>query len=181
MPSMSGHMAIAKKVSEILNINDREFYKGNLLPDLYQDKTKSHYKIQGTFYLIPDIKRVEKELDLKDIKNLGYLTHLLLDLHYLEDFLTPRFDHDVFLDKALYNDYDILNKDVVEYFKLDREYITESMKDFSEDIVPNKLDLNLKCLYFDKEGETKYLKKDEYIKFLEDVSLTIADEIKKYY
>ena len=180
MPNMSGHMAVAKKVSEMLNITDKDFYKGNLLPDLYKDKAKSHYKIQGTKYLVPDIETVIKVKDLNKALDLGYLTHLLLDFHYLEDFLTPKYEENVFIGKNLYNDYDILNKDIVKHFNLDKEYIKSAMKDFDNDIEPSKLDLNIRCLEFEKDGETYYLDKDDYIKFLEDASITIAEELKKY-
>ena len=43
-----------------------------------------------------------------------------------------------------------------------------------------QLDLNIRCLEFEKDGETYYLDKDDYIKFLEDASITIAEELRKY-
>ena len=46
MPSMSAHMAIACTLSKKINVNEIDFIKGNLLPDLYDDKMKSHYKIK---------------------------------------------------------------------------------------------------------------------------------------
>lgn len=179
MPNMSGHMAIAKQVSEILNINNDDFYRGNLLPDLYIDKVKSHYKIQGKKYLIPDISRVKKELDLTNMENLGYLTHLLLDKYYLEEYLIDIKD-DVFKNKAIYKDYDILNKDIVEYFKIDVPYLESILHDFNHNISNDKLEVNLKCLMERLDGTTKYLEKDKFISFLEKTAARIAKEIKEY-
>ena len=103
MPNMSSHMAVAKRVSEILDINDKDFIIGNILPDLYNDKKKSHYKIMGDFYLIPDIDYYIKNFDLNSNLNLGYLTHLLLDKYYLEDYLEKKIPGvDVFDDDIIY-------------------------------------------------------------------------------
>ena len=179
MPNMSGHMAIAKRVSDILNIKDKNFYIGNLLPDLYLDKKKSHYKIQGTKYLIPDIDYVKNNLDLKNIKNLGYLCHLLLDKYYLEEYLKD-IEENVFESDKLYKDYDILNKDIVKYFNLDVDYILDSLKYIDDDIEESKLETNITCLKKNEFGETYYLDKDKFIKFLDDISCRIAKEVEEY-
>ena len=182
MPNMSGHMAVAKRVSEILNINDPDYYRGNLLPDLYADKVKSHYKIPGRIYLIPDIAKVVDSIDLSNKKNIGILSHLLLDKHYFEEYMPSKYDRDIFNngDKSIYKDYDILNKDIVEYFNIDVDYLTNILSEFDEDIELKKLDLNLKCLKINEDGKTTYLDKDDFIKFLSDISIVIAEEIKDY-
>lgn len=179
MPNMSGHMAVAKKVSKILDINSEDFYRGNLLPDLYIDKKKSHYKIKGKKYMIPDIDYVVNVLDLKDEKNLGYLTHLLLDKYYLEEYLMD-IDCDVFEGNQLYKDYDILNKDIVEYFKLDTKYLTSILSKIDDDFSNDKLKLILECLLKNEDGKTTYLDKEKFINFLDEVSLKIAKEIEIY-
>ena len=179
MPNMSSHMAIAKKVSEILDFNSDDFYIGNLLPDLYTDKTKSHYKIEGKKYLIPNIEYVKKTMDLKSMKNLGYLSHLLLDKYYLEDFLIE-IKEDVFKGDTLYNDYDILNKDIVEYFSLDVENLTKILFNINDDISNDKLKYNLMCLTKNIKGKTAYLDKEKFIIFLDETSYKIASELKEY-
>ena len=55
MPSVAAHMVVAKLISDKLNIEDPDFIKGNLLPDIL-DKELSHHKKQGKYYLIPDIQ-----------------------------------------------------------------------------------------------------------------------------
>ena len=103
MPSMSAHMAIATRLSEKLNVDKKDFIKGNLLPDLYDDKVKSHYKIQGKKYFVQDINKAIKSLDLSSSLYLGYLSHLLLDKYYFDDYLL-KYDSDLFKDKTTPND-----------------------------------------------------------------------------
>lgn len=177
MPNMSGHMSVAKLISEKLNIDDKDFYRGNLMPDLYRDKTKSHYKIPGKKYLIPDIERVKKELDLNDITNLGYLTHLLLDKYYLEEYLI-NIEDNVFKTKKIYDDYDILNKDIIKYFNLDKDYLKKILKEIDNDVDKEKLEYNIECLNIIRNGELHYLEKEKYIRFLEESANRIAEEIK---
>ena len=179
MPSMSGHMAIAKKVSDILRIDDDSFIVGNLLPDLYSDKTKSHFKYQSKKFLVPDIGLAKSHLNLSNKKDLGYLCHLLLDYYYLEEFLKDT-ETDIFEDTRIYKDYDILSKDIVEYFKLEVNHIIELLKKMDEEIENDKLEYNIECLQKSEEGYTYYLEKDSFINFLEVTAIRIAEEVKPY-
>ena len=176
MPSMSAHMSIAKRVSDKLNINDSNFIKGNLLPDLYDNKQKSHYKIKGKKYMIPNIDEVINIFDLKDKTYLGYLTHLLLDKYYLEEYLM-NIDIDVFKDGNIYDDYDILNKDIIKHFDLDINYIEECIKEFPNKINNNKLLYNIECLNKNVDGDLKILDRESFISFLEKSSNKIVNDL----
>lgn len=176
MPSISAHMAIAKELSKLLNINSIDFIKGNLLPDLYYDKTKSHYKTEGKKYLIPNIYDAFSSLDLDDYINVGYLCHLLLDKYYLEEFL-DKYNFNVFEEADLYKDYDILNKDIINYYGLDVEYIKSCMKDFPNDIDKDLIDKNLKCLDLIIDLETKIIIKADFLSFLDRMINTIGKEL----
>ena len=181
MPNMSSHMSVAKRVAEILKIDSKDFYKGNLFPDLHKDKRKSHYKIQGKIYEVPDIEFAKNNLDLNNPFNLGILTHLLLDKYYLEEYLTPRFKENVFDNcDVIYQDYDILNKKIIKHFKLNVKEIKKILIDYDYIIDNDKLSFNINCLDIDKEGKTIYLNEKEFIDFLENTSLKITNEIKKY-
>ena len=122
MPNISAHMVIAKEVSRKLNVNSDDFIRGNLLPDII-DIEDSHYKIKNGVYLVSNIKRF---LDLQDLSNnlyIGYLTHLLLDKHYLEDYLGKMFyNKNVFLDVKIYNYY-YLNHRLINKFDLNIKLI----------------------------------------------------------
>ncbi len=180
MPNISAHMAVAKKVGEILNINDDEYIFGNLLPDLYTNKRESHFKKRGKIYMIPNIDYYIETHDISNKLNLGYLVHLLLDKYYLEDYLAVKFPNAyVFDNNIIYNDYDVLNKDIIKAFDLDVAYIENILTNHDGDFDKQKLALNIKCLHFNVEKETIFLKKEEFIKFLNDVSQRIVDYIKK--
>ena len=178
MPNISSHMAIAVKVSERLNITSDDFIIGNLLPDLEEDKVKSHYKIQGKFYLIPDINYVVKNLDLNNKTNLGILTHLLLDKYYLEEYLYKNVPNiDVFKSKIVYKDYDILNKDIIKQFNLNIENIIKILSKINNIEYKEKLNKNINYLLLNETGTTTYLDKDKFIRFLDDISIRISEEI----
>lgn len=176
MPSMSAHMAIATRLSEKLNVDKKDFIKGNLLPDLYDDKVKSHYKIQGKKYSVPDINKAIKSLDLSSSLYLGYLSHLLLDKYYFDDYLL-KYDSDLFKDKTIYSDYDIINKDIIDYFNLDVNYIKGLMKDFPKEINQKKIDKNLECLDYNIDKKTNILDKNNFLKFLDEISNKIYYDI----
>ena len=82
MPGICSHMIIAKEVSKRLNIDSDDFIRGNLLPDII-DLKDSHHKIKNNTYMVPNIDYFVKRLDLTNELHMGYLTHLLLDKHYL--------------------------------------------------------------------------------------------------
>ena len=86
MPNIVAHYVCGKLVADKLHITNKDYLKGNLYPD-YIDK-KRHYRIKGRLFEIPDI-----ELFMKEEKNqnkyfkVGYLTHLMLDKLFLDEFV----------------------------------------------------------------------------------------------
>ena len=177
MPSIAGHMAIAKRVSEKLNINSPDFIRGNLLPDLYNDKVKSHFKINGKKYMIPDIDKAVKDLDIKKDLYLGYICHLLLDKYYFDEYMI-KYEGNLFDDTIIYNDYDIINHKIVDYFKLDLDYIVECLNNYSITINNRKLEKNIDCLLANINGKTNILDVDDFINFLDKISNRIANELR---
>lgn len=178
MPSMSSHMAVASKICEKLNVNKDNFIKGNLLPDLYDDKTISHFKIQGKKYMIPDIELASNELDLSNDMYLGYLCHLILDKYYFEEYIN-KYEFDVFEDERIYDDYDVLNTIIINHFNLDVDYIKKIMNDFPDDINNRKLFVNINCLNKNVDSKLKIVDKDEFIDFLEKTIPKIEEDINK--
>ena len=85
-------------------LNSEDFIRGNLLPDIIDIKN-SHHKINSGIYMVPDIEYFLKTIDLTNDLDLGYLTHLLLDKHYLEDYLLQLYpNRNIFLDQEVYKD-----------------------------------------------------------------------------
>ncbi len=180
MPSISAHMIVAKLVCEQLNIEDPDFIKGNLLPDIVNN-AQSHHKIQGKYYLIPDIQFFRKNLNLNKKLELGYFTHLLLDKYFLEEYIPHNInDLKIFENKVIYKEYDLINYQLVKKFNLDILYLKKILSEISGDIDKNKLEKNLKCLLNKEIGETKYLNLEKFSSFLYNISQKISEEIKEY-
>ena len=97
MASFNMHLAVAKRYLEknpASGINARDFYDGSVLPDLTDDKDKTHF---GTRNEKTDlIKRVAEKINLhkflestpidNDV-NLGKYLHLITDWEYYNNFI----------------------------------------------------------------------------------------------
>lgn len=179
MPSIASHFVVAKLVSKRIGINSDEFYKGNILPDIIDD---SHFKIRGTYYEIPDIDKYLESVELNDLE-IGYLTHLLLDKYFLEEYIPNNIDSyqekKMFLSGKMYNDYSKINYELVKKFNLDVSYINKIMMDI-DNVNEKKLSNNLKSIN-NKEvlSSLECLDINKFILFLEDVSIKISNYIKE--
>lgn len=177
MPSIAAHMVVAKLVSECLQIDDLDFIRGNLLPDIINLKD-SHHKIKGKYFLIPDLDYFKKHLDLNNHLYLGYYVHLLLDKYFLEDFVIKNISNlNVFKDRIIYHEYDMINYGLVKLFNLDVDKMISILSVFDENIDEKKLNYNLQCLLNKVDGETIYLKLDDFADFLYSISKTISEEV----
>lgn len=180
MPSIAGHMAVAKLVGQKLEIENPDFIRGNLLPDIIK-KDNSHYKIQSQYFLVPDLKYARDHLDLHHPLYLGYYVHLLVDKYYLEEFVPTNISNlDVFRDKIIYNEYDKINYQIVKEFKLEIDFLKQVLNDFDIEVDERKLAYNLQCLSISQSGDTTYLKVDVFSKFLYDISEKISKEVAEY-
>ena len=180
MPNISAHMIVAQEIAKKLNINRDDFIKGNLLPDII-DMENSHHKLQVGVYKVPNIEYFLQSLDLSKDINVGYLTHLLLDKHYLIDYLSNLYPNtDVFLDGAIYKDYDYLNYLLVSKFGLQTDKLESVLSQYDCKILKEKLEYNLECLKQKKDGKTKYLNFESFAMFLLDISDIISKELLDY-
>ena len=182
MPNISAHMIVASEVGKILGINTYDYYRGNLLPDIIK-KEDSHHRIIEGLYCIPDINYFINNLDLSKDINIGYLVHILLDYHYLHDYMIKMYpDRNVFIepDKSLYHDYDYLNYDLVTKFNLDIDYLSKALAYFPMKVDKKKLKKNVDFLKQNTIGKTKYLDLDSFSKFLSSVSIIISEEMREY-
>lgn len=179
MPSIASHFVVAKIVGEKIGINSDDYFKGNILPDITDD---SHYKIKGTYYDIPDIDKYLDSVMLKDLE-IGYLTHLLLDKYFLEEYIPNNIDNyqekKMFLSGKMYNDYSKINYELVKRYNLDVSYINKIMMEI-DNANEKKLSNNLNSIN-NKEllSELECLDINKFVVFLEDISIRIADYIKE--
>ena len=180
MPSIAAHMAVADLVSKNLKIDSEDFIRGNLLPDITID-LDSHHRIEGKMFYTVDIEYFKNKLDLSNPLYLGYYTHLLLDSYYEEVYLPNNVTNkNIFKDRIIYKEYDLINYQLVNKFNLDVIYLKNILSNYDVDIDSDKLDLNLRCLSNTIVGDTEYLKFEPFSEFLYDISKVISEEIKKY-
>ena len=143
MPSFTIHIAVAKKYLENHSYeNEEEFIKGVIAPDLLE-KPASHY---GEATSKPGLGEFVINNNLDSSFNRGYLLHLYTDKVFYQQFLDMRE-----FKKDIYNDYDILNKRIIEKYGID---IPEQIKD----------------IVSMKKGKTKLLVENEVFDFIERIS-----------
>lgn len=180
MPSIAAHMVMAKLIGDKLQIDSPEFIRGNLLPDVILEED-SHHKIQGKVFKIPNIDYFKETLDLSNPLYLGYFIHLLLDKHFLEEFVPNNISNlEVFKQKIMYHEYDIVNYHLVRVFGLDVDYLRSILTQYEVPVKDDKLSKNLEFLSRKEVGTTTYLKAENFEQFLIDIVPIIMKEVEEY-
>ena len=184
MSSLKMHIAISKKIKD-KNSFGNEFLLGAILPDLYKvilkekGLRKTHYEeIVGGLYLPNIDKFCLENVGKKTELVYGYLSHLVQDriwfgeymkryvkdLHngnyrYLKDYTIHARDEFI---NSIYTDYTIIDKYLVDKYKLDILQIKEELKNISQkpeliEVIDKKIiDYN----YDTSKGITFFSKKD---------------------
>lgn len=147
MASAIIHISVAKKINEILHMNEKELFLGTIAPDISkqigESKDKSHF-LFGSDDNIPKIdKFIEKyKMSLSTPFNMGYLIHLYTDYYWFKNFVSKfsNEDHLNLLDKItidvndntknmlIYNDYTNINTDLIDYYSLDLSLFYEELE-----------------------------------------------------
>ncbi len=160
MASRIMHLAIADKILESIKINNINSFKiGTILPDAYKQAT-SHFKIKvlnntKLTYDLTGFRNTYKSELLSNDLYLGYYIHLVGDLFY-RHFVYDKHHWDPMPEgnvQKLHNDYKLLNKYVVDKYKI-------------TDDIEMPIDLEneeiFKAFPFDAEGLLCDLKTDFY-------------------
>ena len=147
------HLAVAEEYIKNYpkDIDDyKEFIEGVIYPDSVKDKSLTHY---GPKSSKPNLKLFFEDKDINDSFNKGYFLHLLTDYLFYNRFLD-------YFSKDIYNDYDILNKVLIEKFEV-------------------KIPDSVKNSVFYLEGETKILNLEETIEFIINTAKHKINDIKE--
>lgn len=146
------HLIIAdeylRKTDEVIKNKD-EFIKGVIYPDSVKIKGETHYSpyYSSDVNLYDFVKDNFDKLDQDFYK--GYFLHLLTDfLFYKKHFVLPKAG---IATEIIHNDYDILNNELLEKYKID---IPEELMKFC-----NK-----------KEGNPVYVKRENIYTCIDDCS-----------
>lgn len=157
MPGFVLHIAIGKEyLKKHNNIeNSEEFIRGNVDPDLTNDKTSTHFGKSPTY---TNLKEFLLHNKLDNSFNKGRFLHLIADYlfynYYLKDI--PRKESK----EILHNDYDKTNKLLIEKYELE---IIEEIN---------------KYIFF-KEGVPEILKIDLAVKVVNEISSLNIEEVEK--
>lgn len=151
MPGYMIHLAIAKEYlrKHTKKAEDLEdFIEGVIYPDSVKDKSETHYGAKSCYSNLYDFL---KERKIDNSYDRGYFLHLLTDYLFYNRYI----DH---TSKDIYNDYDILNKKLIDKYNIE---VPEKIKD---------------KMYF-KEGNLLILTYEIVDKLIEDVSRMDIDKV----
>ena len=118
-----------------------EFIKGVIYPDSVTDKSLTHYGKKSSKVILKNFLQ-DNEINNSYIR--GYFLHLVTDYLFYNKYLEK-------FSKDIYNDYDILNKRLIEKYNV---------------VLPENIQNNV----FYKEGETKILTMELAIKIIDEIS-----------
>ena len=138
------HLAIAEeylKKHKDVKEDYEEFIKGVIYPDSVTDKSLTHYGIKSSKVILKDFLQ-DNEINNSYMR--GYFLHLITDYLFYNKYLEK-------FSKDIYNDYDILNKRLIEKYNV---------------VLPENIQNNV----FYEDGETKILTMELVIKIIDEIS-----------
>lgn len=153
MPGYVIHLAVAEEY--LKNHKDKkeeynEFIEGVIFPDSTKDKSKTHY---GQKSSLSNLFEFLKENEINSSFERGYFLHLLTDYLFYNRYVDK-------MSKDMYNDYDILNKSLIDKYKV---------------VIPEKV----KNQVFFKDGELVILSMELVDKMIFEISNMDIDEVAK--
>lgn len=153
MPGYVIHIAVAQeylKKHKDKKEDKEEFIKGTIYPDSVKDKSLTHYGAKSSKVVLKDFL---KDKETNNSFNRGYFLHLVTDYLFYNKYL------DTF-SKDIYRDYDIINKRLIEDYKVE---------------LPEEVE---KSVFFE-EGKTKLLHIELAKKVIDEISQLDLEEIEK--
>lgn len=152
MPGYVIHLAVGKVYNSNNEIqNTEKFLKGIIAPDLAKDKAKSHY---GPYSSKPNLEKFLNESGISNSFQEGYFLHLVTDYLFYNKFLQR-------WDRSIYDDYDKLNKRIIEKYEL---------------TIPKEIENEVGF----KVGNLSILEEDKVFEFIDSVGIVnIRDMVKK--
>lgn len=206
MASALIHLAVAKRVNEVLKIeNERHLLFGAIAPDIAKmvgsTRRKSHFILESEETDTPNVERFLSKYKkyLNNPYELGYFIHLTTDVLWFDEFL-PNFVSDTYLINSmgekikfdedelleiLYNDYTNLNKDILSYYNLDLSLFYESfefpvnhVEEVSSEHFQDVID-KMGAISKNLSNASYVLKIESVVHFIEYATIYCLDEIKK--
>ena len=151
------HIAVAKEyLRKHKGYNEQEFIKGTIYPDTVKDKTKTHF---GPNSASCNLNKFLETYSIEESYYAGWFLHLIVDIEFYGDYLN-NWDKRKDTDKQkLFQDYDILNKELIEKYEITFPKEIEEFAIF-------------------KEGELTYIKRETIYDFIDKISSISIEEYK---
>lgn len=150
------HLAVAKEYLRNFRIKDEnEFLRGTIAPDVLsvEDKKATHYSENGGSGV--KLKEFLKHNSISTAYMQGYFLHLVVDYLFYNVYFPNTIN-----EKRQYNDYDILNKELIKKYNIE---IPDEIKD---------------VVQF-KTGELELLDRERIDQMIQDISKKSLSEYKK--
>lgn len=207
MASSIIHLAIAKKVAEKVDIeNKKDYYLGSIAPDIAKQigtsRDESHFIINSEED-IPNIRLFVKRYPTFKYNsfNLGYFTHLYTDKVWTKDVISNIVSNNSIklldgtimnttteeIQQMIYSDYTNLNVEIIDEYNLDLSLFYEDFEIPDTNIreIPvNRLDIliNKMGIIIENSKENKAYTFDSYLikEFINKTSEEIINELEKY-
>lgn len=206
MASSIIHMAVAKKVNEVLKLdNEKHFLFGSIVPDVAKmvglRRSVSHFISSSDNTSIPGAEKfyLKYKEYLNNAYELGYYVHLLTDVLWFKEFM-PNFAQETYLisqtgeklkfderelKEIIYNDYTNLNSDVLAYYNFDLSLFYEEfdfpcnhIEEVPSKYFPDVID-KLGAIAQNINNGVYILKIERIIHFIEYATIYCLDELKK--
>lgn len=206
MASSLIHMAVCKKVNEVLNLDEREILLGSIAPDIAKivgiPKKVTHFCTDTNNIPIIDDFMKKYQTEIKTPFAFGYLIHLLTDelwfSEYLKNFLKDQ--HHIYdkegnllkfsnqeINDLLYNDYTNMNQQILDYYRMDLslfyepfDYPISPFTEFKDSYYGPLID-KIGLILTRTENYNYILKIESIIHFINYCAVYVIDELKKYH
>ncbi len=155
MPGFVIHTAIAQEYLRKNNLNyNKDFIRGNLLPDFTSNKAETHYGKTPAFTSLKEFLKYNK---IHNNINKGKFLHLISDYLFYNYYL------DTYTKEILHNDYDTINKILIEKYNVK---LLDEVKEkvFFIDEKPKILNFNLACKVIDEISDLNIFEVEKEVK-----------------
>ena len=163
MASALIHIAVAKKINEVLKFKDEtKLFVGTVAPDLGKlhgdTKEAGHFETDNTY--LPNLNKYLSKYKIDKPFEMGYYIHLYTDLIWFTEFMPNYYKNEIyylndgtFMDcsfdlkmKKVYSDYSIFNGLVIDKYNLNLDIFYKDINFESEldEVDLTKIDLLLK-------------------------------------
>ena len=206
MASSIMHICVAKKVNEVLRVNEKELFLGSIAPDLSKElgelKFASHFIDDADENKGPNCDRFFKKYNhlLDTPFEIGYFIHLLTDKYWFEDYVTKYTEefrqkslvsadlNYIALKNIIYRDYTNLNNDLINDYEISLDLFGNGfvppVSDITE-IDDTKLQLLIDKIGFiimeaQKTNHAFVIDSTKVMKFIDECAVKIIEDLKKY-